>query len=145
MIMFSQQDPRWANLQFGGGYTIGRYGCVISCLTMARNWFFNDNKTPDWAARLLLFSSGAVIWSSISNIGLRFVQRVFGRNDAVINEALINPNKCCLIQVNNNHWLWLIGRLVPGRGWKVVDPWHGDICYTDRYGNNITGCAVISK
>lgn len=145
MITFSQQDSRWSNLKFGGGYSIGRYGCVITDLAMIRDWFYNFDSNPIWVSQQLSYSNGLVIWSSLPKVGLSLVRRVYGRNDTIIKSALAAPDQCCILQVNNNHWLFLIGRQLPVLGYRVVDPWTGQICYTNKYGNNITGCAVIGK
>jgi len=145
MVFLSQQDPRWVNYKYNGNYTLGRYGCTITDITMFYDWAFNKNVRPDWVASKLKFSNGLLLWNSISNIGLKFVYRYYSRNDNRIKQALNSANEGCLLQVNKNHWLFLIGRYIPGLGWKVADPWTGKSCYTKKYNNNITGFAVISR
>lgn len=145
MIAFSQQDPRWAQKKYNNGYTYGRYGCTITCLAMVRNWFYGVVVFPDWVGPKLTYTSGMIIWSSLANIGLRLVERVRVRNDVKIRAALASPSQCCIVEVNHNHWLFVVGRYIPVLGYRVIDPWRGDYCYTNRYGNNITGCAIISK
>jgi hypothetical protein len=48
------------------------------------------------------------------------------------------------LQVNNNHWVWLIGRYIPLLGYRIADPMTGGKAYSSRY-KTITGHAVIAK
>lgn len=50
---FSQTDSRWTNKALGGGSSIGRSGCVVSCLSMllnaeASNPYMTPDKLNDW-------------------------------------------------------------------------------------------------
>ena len=153
LTALSQQDPRWSGKMMGNsGVSIGKAGCLLTDLTMMYDWFFNKTATPDWVASHIQFTdhnysggAGLVIWASITNVGLHCVTRTQGRNDSVIQEGLANPNECVMLQVNNSHWLFLIGRWIPLLGYKVIDPWDGRTKYTNAYGNNITGSVVIGK
>jgi len=110
---------------------------------MAYDWFYGDNKTPDWMADQLKYLDGMVIWSSMPK--MKLVARIRYRDDNAIREALANPNECCLVEVNHSHWLFVIGRYIPWLGYRVVDPWNGQIVYTNKYQNNITGVVVVSR
>lgn len=146
MTNLSQQDSRWVGYKYSNGYTLGKSGCLITDITMFYNWAFNRNERPDVLSKKLGFTpDGLLLWNSISNIGLKFLYRYYSRNDAVISEAISNPNKGCLLQVNSNHWLLATGRKLPILGYKVADPWSGTSCYTNKYGNNITGFATITR
>ncbi len=100
MLIFSQQDGRWVNTKFDTYYTIGRYGCTVTDLTMIRDYIHGGSMTPDVVSKQLSYSNGLVVWSSLKNIGLNLVERVFGRNDAKIAAAIAAPNKYVIIQVN---------------------------------------------
>jgi len=146
LVSLCQQDSRWAGKTMGAGnWTIGRWGCLLTDVTMMYDWFFNRNAGPDWVDSQLSFTQGLLIWSSLSKIGLHLVTRTNGRNDVVIREGLANPNECVMLQVNNSHWLFLTGRWIPVFGYNVIDPWDGRTKYTNAYGNNITGSATIGK
>lgn len=145
MYTYSQQDSRWRSVIFGGHYTIGRYGCTITDLTMIHDWFYNEGWSPSNVASKLKYTNGLIIWKSLENIGLRLINRIRVRNDAAIRGALAANDQCVIVEVNHNHWLWVIGRQLPGLGYRVVDPWDGRTKYTNAYGNNITGCAIIGK
>lgn len=147
MLTFSQQDPRWAKQKLGkSNCTIGRYGCTTTDICMGYDWFYNSRMTPNQCAEKLNYTKdGLILWESLKNIKLKLISRLRYRNDKAIQDALKNPDLISILEVNSNHWLFLIGRKLPILGYKVVDPWDGKIKYTNAYRNNITGCAIISK
>jgi hypothetical protein len=147
MLIFKQSDVRWGKTTLGKSTaTLARYGCTTCEITTGYDWFYNASTTPLRMAKTLEYTSdGSIIWSSLKNAKMKLVERIYGRNDAKIQEALSNPNKICILQVNNNHWLFLLGRKLPILGYKIGDSLYGDMGYTSRYRNNITGAAIISK
>lgn len=144
---YSQQDPRWASLKLGKSpYTVGRYGCTSVCVTDVMNWLLNKSIPPsETVPKLAYTSEGLILWDSLKNLGLSLVGRFYGRQYEVIDKALADPGLCAIAQVNGNHWVWVIGRRLPILGYRIADPWTGTKAYTNRYKNNITGCAIISK
>lgn len=147
LILFSQQDPRWAKETLGNTpYTIGRWGCLMTCATMARDYIFGSGMTPSQVNKKLKYTSGGLlIWSSLPNIGMKLVQRVYRNDYNKLKSVYYSSDKYAILQVNSNHWVWVIGRYIPYLGWKIADPWTGTKTYTNRYGNKITGFAVVSK
>jgi hypothetical protein len=147
MVIFNQQDSRWAKETLGNTvYTIGRWGCLNTVLTMVYNQIFNSRMTPLQCAKKLQFTpDGMLKWESLKEINLKLVSRIRVRNDVMIKNALNSPKDYVALQVNNNHWVWLIGRYIPILGYRIADPWTGTACYTNRYKNNITGFALISN
>lgn len=151
----SQRAPICAELCLGqSDSTIGRYGCTITCLSMASEYFHSVNpsiayRLPQELAKTLKFTSeGLLIWESLSSIGMKKENRFYGANYQLINEALAHPKKVCLIQVkmmNGFHWVLALSK-VPGTNdtYNVADPWYGDRSTTRRYKNQISGGAVIS-
>ena len=136
------------------GQTIGRSGCTTCDITAGYNWFYNANLTPDQICDKLSYtdkvhnptlSSGLILWDSLENIKMKLIARIQGRNDGAINSAWLNPNQVCLLEVNGgSHWVFLMGAKT-SRDYKIYDPFHGDICFDERYGHNITGCAILGK
>lgn len=144
-----QGDPRWKDEKLGDSpLTIGRFGCTITCLSMGTEYFHSVNrrigyKLPPALAKSLLFTSGGLlIWSSLASIGLRRENRFYGRQDGVIQEALKNPLKICLLEVNSSHWVLATGKSLLG-GYNILDPLYGDSSTTRRY-KLITGGCVIT-
>lgn len=142
----SQQDSRWGNKYLGKTkYTIARYGCVTVDLTMIYNYIFGRQKTPDNVAQILEYTSGGLlIWKSLQKLNLSLKERFYGKQSDTINAGLKNPKTFVILQVNSNHWVWLIGRYIPYFGYKIIDPWDGRTKHTNAYRNNITGGAVIT-
>ena len=147
MNILCQQDKRWASKFLGKTkYNLGRWGCTTTGITQGYNLLFGKQKTPANVAQILDYTpEGYILWKSLQKLNLRLTERFYGRKDVSIMEGLKNPNKFVLLQVNNNHWVFLMGRWIPILGYRIADPWKGDTCYTNRYKNNITGGAVITK
>ena len=143
MIIFCQQN--YPQKMGNSNFTIARYGCLLTDITVGYDWFFKQTLTPpEIDSKLQFDTNGCLVWGSLSNIGLKLTNRVQGRNDTVIIEAIKNPNEICCIQVNSSHWVLALGKSLLG-GYNIFDPWFGDYSTTRRYSNNITGCAVITK
>lgn len=143
MKIFCQQN--YPQKMGTSNYTIARYGCLDTVITVGYDWFFSESLTPPQIASKLSFNSdGMLIWGSLKNIGLGLKNRVYGRNDAIMLEAIKNPNEICAIQVNSSHWVLATSKSILG-GYNIFDPWFGDLSTTRRYKNNISGCAIIIK
>jgi hypothetical protein len=146
MEIFSQQDPRWSKMKLGQSpCTMGRYGCLTTAVTMYHDWVLKRYSMPSYVCGKLLYTNdGLLKWDSLGAIGLKLVSRVDKRDDAAIKKALLHPTQGVMLQVNNNHWLFLIGKTIFG-SYKVVDPWTGEITTTKKYNDNVTGFAIIDK
>lgn len=143
MQILGQRDPRWAREYLGQSTsTVGRYGCTITSISMATDAFMQW-RTPKELARTLSFTKdGLIIWSSLpEKTCFKLERRFYRQQDAVIQEALANPKKVCLIQVENYHWVLATGKSIFG-GYRIADPWFGDRSTTKRY-KSITGGAVL--
>lgn len=144
MVIFNQQDYPKSYLG-KTKFTVSRWGCLVTVITMIYDYVYDRKMTPDSCAHKLEFMpSGDLIWDSLKNVSLRLVARVRRFDKAGIDSAFRNPNQFIALQVNNSHWVWVIGRYIPYFGYRIVDPLHGDKCYSNRY-KKITGHAVIEK
>lgn len=128
MVILSQRDPRWASEKMGVSYvTVGRYGCLITCLSMVSD-FFNKFKTPRNLARYLKYTGdGLVIWSSLPSVlPFKLEKRLYRRDDTEIKRSLRLPNTAVVLQVDHYHWVLACGtyRLAPWI-YKIADPWTG--------------------
>lgn len=146
MIRLSQRDPRWAGKTIGkSNSTIGRYGCTITDLSMASDWF-GCYKDPGWMAKNLRFLGDLVIWSSIERVlCFKFIWRFHGYKEKLILEALGHKTKIVLLHVRNRHWVLCIRKSIyPWSRWfKTADPWTG----TDKWyhSSEITGGSILDK
>jgi len=109
------------------------FGCFVppNQLAVNKDWYTAD---------------GLVIWPKFKFAKMVFVEREKGRNDAHIREALKDPNKAVMLQVDNGaHWVVAIGKTLWGNDYRIVDPWFGDkrtACGTYK---NITGAAYWKR
>lgn len=89
---------------------------------------------------------GLIIWKNLSFPKMKFVYRDYGENDAMINDALKDPNKAVMLQVNNGqHWVVAIRKTLFGKDYVCVDPWDGKKCLAKKKYHNITGSARFCK
>jgi ABC-type bacteriocin/lantibiotic exporter with double-glycine peptidase domain len=146
MKTFCQRDPRWASKLLGKSkYTIGRYGCTTCCVAEGAVYFGNSDIRPDDVAQLCKYTKeGLILWSSLDKVKLQLIKRGYLREDDFIKEALKNPTKVCMLQVQGNHWVFVTGVSVLG-GYKIIDPWYGDNSTTRRYKNQVTGYAILGE
>lgn len=147
MIKLSQRDPKWRYKKIGqSNLTIGNYGCLITDISMFSDWY-GKYRDPAWMSKNLQFTQGGLlIWKSIdsSKLPMKFVYRYYTKNDAKIREILASRDGVCLLQVNSNHWVALVGysRLY---GYRVADPFYGDVIYLNKRGYRITGFAELTR
>jgi hypothetical protein len=125
-------------------FTVGRYGCLITDLSMISD-YFHDYKSPKYFAKYGRFQpDGQFIWTSLPEISkLVLVDRSNGRNDEMIMKGLKDPKLTAILQVNKNHFVLALGKSLLG-GYNIADPWTGKKSTTRYYGNNITGARIIS-
>jgi GH25 family lysozyme M1 (1,4-beta-N-acetylmuramidase) len=143
MKILSQMFSQWHDIMIGkSNETVGRKGCLITCISMITD-FIGHYINPGELAQTLDFTCNALlIWSSVSKAKLDFVYRYYSRDDAKIKKAFADPDQFVILQVNNNHWVWLIG--IKG-GYKVADPYYGDVIYISKRRYRITGFAILEK
>jgi ABC-type bacteriocin/lantibiotic exporter with double-glycine peptidase domain len=147
MKILSQRDPCWANFLLGkSGNTIGKYGCLITCLSMLSDWY-GKYFIPSWLAKKLSFTIGGLLnWGSMdsSQLPFKFVWRYYLQNDKKIKEILYSKDNACVLQVNNAHWVVLIG-YSRAFGYRVVDPFYGDTIFLAKRKYKITGFTEITR
>lgn len=163
MKLYSQRDPKWAAVKMGKTqFTVGRYGCTITDLSMLSTYFasihFGVANDPEFYAKALSFTAeGYLIWESLPKVSAMHLMKRFRKEEMsnlnmnkLILTALINPKTAALVQVNGNHWVLATGTVKDANGniktgeYQIADPWFGDRSTTARYGNKITGGAIIS-
>ena len=110
------------------------------------SYWYGKYKDPAWMAKNLSFSNDLLIWGSVtkSELPMRFVYRYYKKDDNKIKEILKSRDGICVLQVNNNHWVALVG-FSNFFGYKVNDPFHGDTIYLKDRKYNITGFAEFTR
>lgn len=149
----SQQDPRWKNKRLGQDtITIGKWGCLLTCMTMVANGFGAD-ETPETLNDKLKGAGGfigaLVIPAAMPRVvgGVRFVNYIPCENQpAPISEinATLAAGKPVIVEVDyspahglQNHWVVLYDR--KGDDYLIHDPWpfpveSKEVLLTARYG-----------
>ena len=123
--LFSQRDPRWSRDTLGGTiYTISRWGCTVSAISMMIFALFGKIVWPHELAKSFKFlSNGKLIWSSVTySFGgktLKFTRRVRDQRPthAMMTKYANEPHLGMLLEVNNGtHWVFL-------KKWSVFSLW----------------------
>jgi hypothetical protein len=130
MKLLNQRNGEWSDIKIGNSKrTVGSDGCLITSESSVTDEIGNYHN-PGWMARNLNFTlDGLFIWSSITKVGLDFVYRFYSQDDIKIKKAFADPDQFIVLQVNNNHWVWLVG---VGGGYKIMDPIDGTIKYLSK-------------
>lgn len=89
---------------------------------------------------------GLIVWKNLSFTHMAFVERGFGQKDAVIQDALQDPDKAILLNVNQGqHWVVAIKKTLLGKDYVCADPWTGKTCQAIRDYHDITGYALFKR
>ncbi len=162
----SQQDPQWKDKKLGSSkdLTIGKFGCLLTSITMVSNGF-GYNETPASLDDKMLaaggFAGGLIRPTLIPNIlpGVHYVKRISCNNPpAPLSEidAALNNGMPVIIKVDaspadgvQDHWIVLVARAGDNDYW-VQDTWRFPteaklITLTSRYGFGTRGPADIIK
>lgn len=146
MILLNQRDYPMTTLG-NSTVTIARGGCLITDLSMFSHWY-GKYRSPDWMAKNLRFTEqGYLYWKSIDDADLpfNFEYRYYKRDDKKIKDILYSEDNACVLQVNNGlHWVALVG-YSKIYGYRIADPYYGDIVYLKKRYPNITGFAEVSR
>jgi len=125
MTYYSQNNSMWKNVKIGkSNSTLGSYGCTIDCIADGGSWFGEDIR-PDVLARKLDFMVDKVIWSSIGNVykKMKFLWRFYDANTKLIDEALNDPRKVVMLNIQGGKH-WVFGRFkIPFFGYMTQDPY----------------------
>jgi hypothetical protein len=141
-----QKDPRWSFKKIGSSNeTVGQKGCVISSVSMSSS-YYGCFKDPGYLAKYLKFTlTGLLIWQSIADVlCCKFLWRGYPSNfkQAEIDEALKNPNKTCLLNVQNGaHWVLGIYRVPFTTKYWVADPWTG----SRKFYSGVIGYSILQR
>jgi ABC-type bacteriocin/lantibiotic exporter with double-glycine peptidase domain len=143
MILLSQRDPQYAQQKIGKSFlSIGRYGCTLTCISMLSDYFGCFTSPAKIAGMKEWFTNeGLVIWTKLAFTKFKFQKRLYGQDDVAIMDAIKDPKKAVILEVDKSHWVVATGKSLFG-GYKIADPWFGDRSTTRRYGK-ITGSALF--
>jgi len=126
MILFSQNDPAWKSIKMGlSNCTLGNFGCTTSCIATGGTWFGETFTPGELAKKLTYTKDGLIIWQSIEKVykSMKFHWRFYKYDQVLIDQALKDPNKVVLFNVNHGkHWVFGLNK-VPFIGYRAMDPY----------------------
>jgi GH25 family lysozyme M1 (1,4-beta-N-acetylmuramidase) len=139
----SQRDPRWNSKILGatGYYTIGQYGCAMTCVAMLLKWVneSNPNIDPkilnDWLNSHNGYTNDDDIkWDVAANqdgpSGLIWERQTYGTDEWNIVDNLLNNGVKPIVKVNYKgnqgiHYVIIYDRIGPSAvpsSYKILDP-----------------------
>jgi hypothetical protein len=150
----SQSDPRWKDVKLGfdDKLTIGKYGCLLTSMTMVANGF-GSNETPESLNNRMKSVTGymgpLIIPALLPKVapGMKFVKRIPCSNPPAPMyeiDASLAAGMPIIIKVDyspepgiQDHWVVLYGK--EGDDYLIQDPWPfpahtKKMKLTDRYG-----------
>lgn len=158
-ILYSQRDPRWANVVLGQNTghtkTIGNYGCLLTSYNIMAVYLGLTNDTPNqFNARMINAGAFTGPYIKAGALSMAFpIMKYNGYkprgeelNDTI--KAYIDVGYPVPVEVDfkpetaqwDQHWVLVIG--YNNDDFYIVDPWHGDkIWLSTRY--NISGNDII--
>lgn len=143
MLTLSQRVPYGATKIGKTSRTLAEVGCTITCVAMSSSYFGEYRTNKELASALQFTADAKIIWSSIGKAFKRFefLLRFYTNDRAIITEALSNPNKTVLLNVDHGgHWVLAVRRLYGDTYW-VADPWTG----TRKIYSGVVGGAVLVR
>ncbi len=152
MIIENQRDQRWAQVKLGqSNLSIGRYGCTTTCISMLSDYFGCFVDPVELQNHLKYTPDGLILWTTLDLPKMQFARRIrFDDNPGVdytpnILDALKDPDKAVILEVDHSHWLVALSKVPFANGlYRCADPWFADKCFSSRY-NRITGAAFFAR
>ena len=109
------------------------FGCYRSPPDIAHN---AANYTPD----------GLIIWQQLRFARMQFIRRDRKVDTLAIADAMRDPNKAVMLEVNNGqHWVVAIRKTLLGNDYLVADPWTGKKVGAKAAYHNVTGAAFFAR
>jgi len=145
MTIYSQRDPRWADVNLGSSTTttISSHGCTITSLGMVAN--INPLEVNNRLKNVNGYAeTNKVLWTKVGEAipWLKFEWRGYTYENGRVVDA-IQRNGFCLVEVDGSriggtkHWVVYIGNQ------RMYDPWTGIEKDTNYYPP--TGYSIINK
>lgn len=145
MVILNQRDLRWAKVQMmPARVTIGRYGCLLTCLCMLSDWYDCFVLPSQAIGREVKFdTTGNIIWSKLNFPTFKFVQRIRALDTPAIDASLKGPNTAVVLTIDrDSHWVLALRKISSNYYW-IADPWTGRKTLLKR--TRISGSAHFTR
>ena len=149
----SQRDPAWTKKVLGHNtnskYSVGGYGCLITCLAMAANWYERRTDPGKLNEKLKeiggFVNGGYYVWDSLTRIYPEILEKrritpiPLNLNQVSEIKGWLDKGHPVMIMVDmypetapvDMHFVLLIG--YSNNDWTIADPWTGNICSLSEY------------
>lgn len=109
--------------------------------------YFGGYVAPDTiASNVHNYISDLINWKTLDFKNFKFVWRAYQRDDVRIKDALKDPNKAVILNVNNGaHWVVALRPTLLGNSYIVADPLGGKKVDVIKAYKNITGAAYFAR
>ena len=148
MLIISQRNPLWSSRRLGASQlTCGKFGCTTTSCSMLSSYFGCYRSPLELASDANNYTKeGLILWTHLNFDKMKFSWRGYARDDSKIQEAIKNPNKAVMLQVNDGaHWVVALSKTWFGNSYTVADPWDATKCDVIKKYNNITGFAIFER
>ena len=143
MLTLSQRVPYGKTKIGKTSRTLAEVGCTITCVAMSSSYFGEYKTNKELASALRFTLDAKILWGSIGEVfkTFEFYWRFYTNDRAIITEALNNPNKTVLLNVDHGgHWVLALRRLYGDTYW-VADPWDSK----RKIYSGIVGGSILSR
>lgn len=145
---YSQNDPKWKFHTLGSSQlTLSKFGCTTSSICTLGSYFGETITPGEMASHKELYTPGGlIIWSQLDHIlkNLKFLIRVRQFSERIIDDALNDPNKCVVINVDRTfHWVAALKKT--NLGYTASDPYPYPAVNRNYKNWAVEGCAIFVK
>lgn len=149
----SQRNNEWKGIILGFNtnpiYSIGGYGCLITCLAMAANWYGKRTDSKKLNKKLKeidgFVNGGYYIWNSLTRIYPEILERrritstPLNLNQVTEIKGWLDKGYPVMLMVDmypetapvDMHFVLLVG--YSDNDWTIADPWTGNLCPISDY------------
>jgi len=143
MKILGQQDHRWNNEKIGKTqFTIGKIGCLTTCISMAISKFTGDYPYPDQLSRILKYDNRGILSYNSDFSPLKYVGRFNYLSIATVEKYANSTDKAVILQINNGAH-FVIANRVENSKIIIYDPWLGDECEVYSRYKKVTGMRLF--
>ncbi|MEI6529689.1 MAG: hypothetical protein WCN88_04855 [Candidatus Falkowbacteria bacterium] len=155
----SQRDEKWSTDKMGNSnITIGRYGCLLTCISMMSDYFGCYKSPKELATNPHNFDdAGGLQWINLSfpNFGFRWREgsqinvpnEVIDMKmiDSYLTEGKNHSDRAVVLNVaNKSHWVLALWKTQDG-DYLAIDPWTGKTCSVLETYGNINGASLFIR
>lgn len=154
MIFLSQRDINWGECKLGESTLLmKRWGCTTTAISMLTD-YFKCFRSPSMIAANVNFytnkkhkaGAGLILWANLKFDSMKFDERTYGADHDKIKQALKDPKRACILEVDSVHWVVAYStRVMKKDDYIIIDPWDGKKKNLLGSYKKITGAAFFSE